>query len=62
MTKRSLCLLLGVVLFTSFPEAVLGEGIQTNGGEEISLASLEHQDETSGTVVYYTPRISVRRQ
>ena len=58
MTKRSLCLLLGVVLFTSFPGAVLGEGIQTNGGEEISLASLEHQDETSDTVVYYTPDIS----
>lgn len=35
-----------------------GESIQTNGGETISLASLEHQDETSDTVVYYTSDIS----
>lgn len=39
-------------------EAVPGESIQTNGGEVISLASLEHQDATSDTVVYFTSDIS----
>ena len=39
-------------------EAVPGESIQTNGGEAISLASLEHQDATSDTVVYFTSDIS----
>lgn len=39
-------------------EAVPGESIQTNGGEVISLASLEHQDATSDTVVCYTSDIS----
>lgn len=39
-------------------EAVSGESIVTNGGEVISLASLEHRDETSGSVVYYTSDIS----
>lgn len=39
-------------------ETVPGESIQTNGGETISLASLEHQDETSDTIVYYTSDIS----
>lgn len=39
-------------------EAAPGESIQTNGGEMISLTSLEHQDETSDTVVYYTSDIS----
>lgn len=39
-------------------EAVSGESIVTNGEEEIALASLEHQDETSGSVVYYTSDIS----
>lgn len=39
-------------------EAVPGESIQTNGGEVISLASLEHQDSTSDTVVYFTSDIS----
>lgn len=39
-------------------EAVAGERIVTNGKEAISLASLEHQDETSGSVVYYTSDIS----
>lgn len=38
--------------------AVSGENIVTNGGEVISLASLEHRDETSGSVVYYTSDIS----
>ena len=38
--------------------AVPGESIQTNGGEVISLTSLEHQDETSDTVVYFTSDIS----
>ena len=39
-------------------EMLSGESIQTNGGETISLASLEHQDETSDTIVYYTSDIS----
>lgn len=39
-------------------EAVPRESIQTNGGEVISLASLEHQDATSDTVVYFTSDIS----
>lgn len=39
-------------------EAVSGESIVTNGGEEIALASLEHRDETAGSVVYYTSDIS----
>lgn len=39
-------------------EAVSGESIVTNGGEEIALASLEHQDEASDAVVYYTSDIS----
>lgn len=39
-------------------EAVSKESIMTNGGEVISLASLEHLDETSGSVVYYTSDIS----
>lgn len=39
-------------------EAVPGESIQTNVGEVISLASLEHQDATSDTVVYFTSDIS----
>lgn len=39
-------------------EAVSGENIVTNGGEAISPASLEHQDETAGSVVYYTSDIS----
>lgn len=39
-------------------EAAAGESIQTNGGEVIPLASLEHRDETSGSVVYYTSDIS----
>ena len=39
-------------------EAVPGESIHTNGGEVISLASLEHQDATSDTVVYFTSDIS----
>ena len=42
----------------SVREAVPGESIQTNGGEIISLLSLEHQDEASDTVVYYTSDIS----
>ena len=39
-------------------EAVSGESIVTNGGEEIALASLEYQDEASDAVVYYTSDIS----
>ncbi len=39
-------------------EVVSGESIVTNGGEEIAIASLEHRDETSGSVVYYTSDIS----
>lgn len=39
-------------------EAVSGESIVTNGGEVISLASLEHRDEASDAVVYYTSDIS----
>lgn len=39
-------------------ETAPGESIQTNGGETISLTSLEHQDETSSTTVYYTSEIS----
>lgn len=39
-------------------EAVAGESIRTNGGEVISLASLEHRDEASDTAVYYTSEIS----
>lgn len=39
-------------------EAVPGESIATNGGEVISLSSLEHQDEASDTAVYYTSDIS----
>ena len=39
-------------------EAVSGESIVTNGGEEIALASLEYQDEASDAVVYYTSNIS----
>lgn len=39
-------------------EAATGESIQTNGGEAISLSSLEHQDKASDTAVYYTPDIS----
>ncbi|HCT91558.1 MAG TPA: hypothetical protein DF613_09315, partial [Lachnospiraceae bacterium] len=35
-------------------ETAAGENIRTNGGEVISLASLEHMDESSGSVVYYT--------
>ena len=41
-------------------EAVPGESIVTNGGEVISLTSLEHRDETSDTVVYYTSDISAQ--
>lgn len=43
---------------TEGQETASGESIQTNGGESISLTSLEHQDETSDTVVYYTSEIS----
>lgn len=39
-------------------EAVPGESIVTNGGEVISLTSLEHRDEASDAVVYYTSDIS----
>lgn len=39
-------------------EAVPGESIVTNGGEVISLTSLEHRDEASETIVYYTSDIS----
>ena len=38
--------------------AVPGERIQTNGGEVIDLSSLEHQNASSDTVVYYTSDIS----
>ena len=48
----------GAVGSENAAEAVPGESIRTNGGEIISLASLEHQDETSDTVVYYTSDIS----
>ena len=41
-------------------EAVPGESIVTNGGEVISLASMEHQDEASETVVFYTSDISAQ--
>lgn len=40
--------------------AAAGESIQTNGGEVISLTSLEHRDETSDTIVYYTSDISAQ--
>lgn len=39
-------------------EAIAGESIRTNGGEVISLASLEYRDGDSDTVVYYTSEIS----
>lgn len=39
-------------------ESISGESIVTNGGEAISLASLEHRDEASDAVVYYTSDIS----
>ncbi|MGI6010326.1 MAG: DUF362 domain-containing protein [Ruminococcus sp.] len=39
-------------------DAASGESILTNGGESIALASLEHQNETSDAVVYYTSDIS----
>lgn len=37
-----------------------GESIVTNGGEVISLTSLEHRDEASDAVVYYTSDISAQ--
>lgn len=37
-----------------------GESIVTNGGEVISLTSLEHRDEVSNAVVYYTSDISAQ--
>lgn len=37
-----------------------GESIVTNGGEIISLTSLEHQDENSDSVVYYISDISAQ--
>lgn len=41
-------------------EAVPGESIVTNGGEVISQTSLEHRDEASDAVVYYTSDISAQ--
>ncbi|MDO4340291.1 MAG: ferredoxin, partial [Eubacteriales bacterium] len=41
-------------------KAVPGESIVTNGGEVISLSSLEHRDEASDAVVYYTSDISAQ--
>ena len=39
-------------------ESISEESIVTNGGEAISLASLEHRDEAFDAVVYYTSDIS----
>ena len=35
-----------------------GDVIVTNGGEEIALSSLEHEDPSSDSVVYFTSEIS----
>lgn len=41
-------------------QAVPGQSIATNGGEVISLAALQHRDETADTIVYYTSDISAQ--